>query len=64
MRHSAALHGPVRLIAPVLRDHDVPRQYDNLRRAFLVPLKQIDAVMVALELAGCEVDYQGAEMLW
>lgn len=53
---SARLYGPVRVIAPAIRQTGAPSMYDGRLHCFLVPRdSRLHDVMAALESAGCEV---------
>lgn len=57
LRHSAIITGPAGSILGVLTRTAIPRQYDSLRSAWLVPKRLADDVAALAELGGCRVEY-------
>jgi hypothetical protein len=49
---SAVLTGAVRLIHPAIRVTGCEWEYDNLRHAYRVPIRDLDEVTEAMERAG------------
>jgi hypothetical protein len=58
LRHTGLVYGPARVIVPCLRQLGIPSQYDQQRRAYKVSKTRLDDVLVALDIAGYDVDMQ------
>ncbi len=57
-RHTGAVRGPAGVIHPAITELGVPWMWDSKRRAYLVNIKRLDEVLVAIELAGHHVQLE------